>query len=187
MTQLEEAGNAPRPDLSGNRMFCLSVICSDRPHLCEQDSLSTAFQENAPHPFVAQNLGIPIQEAAVSLGRKIVCDTLMWFSWVCPRPAWKQEAKEKMCGGETDLRFPASVPAGGLAWLGGPRWSCRFPGPWFLGDYMQRNWVGGLFSPSGSEFLTPGAASEFLIPGSGLFYLQRLLAPWLNKHPIRLY
>ena len=117
-------------------------------------------------------------------GTEAVCDTLVWFSWACPSSAWKQEAEGKVRCGETALRLPAPVPAGELAWLGGPGWSCCFPGPWFPGDYMQENWVGGLFSPSGSELRTPGATSGFLIPGSGLFNLQRLLAPRLNKHPM---
>lgn len=173
MTQLEEAENAPHPGLSGNRMFCLSVICLHQPRLCEQDTLSSAFQENAPRSVVAQSLGIPIQEAAVSLGRK----TCMIRSCGFPGPAQGQLGSRRLrgrCHGQTGLRSPASVPAGELAWLGGPGWSCRCPGPWFLGDYMQGSWVGGLFSPSGSEFRNPGAASGFLIQGSGLFNFQRL-------------
>lgn len=43
-------------------------------------------------------------------------DTLVWFSWACPRSAWKQEAEGKVQHGDTGLRSPASVPAG--SWLG---------------------------------------------------------------------
>lgn len=94
MTQLEEAGNPPRPDLSGNRMCCLSVICLDQPRLCEQDTLTSAFQENAPCSLGAQSLGIPIQEAAVSLGRKLCVIHSCGF----PGPAQVQPGSRRLRG-----------------------------------------------------------------------------------------